>query len=119
MTETNSSTLNPVGEALGLFASCIKSGEDWSATCERVQQNASAAMKIAQSELAAGSRNVALLQGDNWRMAEALRKCSEFLTQASKDYAAAGNVELSQLNARHAGIAQKALSAIQPYNRDK
>lgn len=44
MPKVSTSDAGKIAVALGLFASCIKSGEDWSETCEQVHREAHEAL---------------------------------------------------------------------------
>jgi hypothetical protein len=66
-------------------------------------------------ELAAAHRNLALLQGDNARMAEALRQLREQFLRQEQVNLEHGQPDSAQHSKRFADVAHKALNAVQPY----
>lgn len=68
----------------------------------------------APGEVEARARNLYLLQGDNARMAEALRQCREQFAFYACEHYAAGKSEKGDTNTRFADISNKALTAVKP-----
>ena len=62
----------------------------------------------------AGARNLYLLQGDNARMAEALRQCRDQFGFYAREHYAAGKSEKGDTNTRFADVANNALTAVKP-----
>jgi hypothetical protein len=67
------------------------------------------------AELAAAHRNLALLQGDNARMAEALRQLREQFLRQEQVNLEYGQADSARHSKRYADVAHKALNAVQPY----
>jgi len=65
-------------------------------------------------EVEAAGRNLYLLQGDNARMADALRKCRDQFAFYAREHYAAGKSDKGDTNTRFADIATKALEAVKP-----
>lgn len=69
---------------------------------------------IRQREGEASNRVIYLLQGDNSRMAAALRSCRDQFAFYAREHTVAGKSEKAATNARFAKIADDALTAIKP-----
>lgn len=69
---------------------------------------------IRQGEGEASNRVIYLLQGDNSRMAAALRSCRDQFAFYAREHTVAGKSEKAATNARFAKIADDALTAIKP-----
>jgi hypothetical protein len=66
------------------------------------------------AEAKAAGRNLYLLQGDNARMADALRQCRDQFAFYAREHYAAGKSEKGDTNTRFADIANGALTAVKP-----
>lgn len=86
-------------------------------TIQRIAKEALSTLSadaIRQGEGEASNRVIYLLQGDNSRMAAALRSCRDQFAFYAREHTVAGKSEKAATNARFAKIADDALTAIKP-----
>lgn len=86
-------------------------------TIQRIAKEALSTLSadaIRHGEGEASNRVIYLLQGDNSRMAAALRACRDQFSFYASEHTAAGKSEKAATNARFAKIADDALTAIKP-----
>ena len=86
-------------------------------TIQRIAKKALSTLSadaIRQGEGEASNRVIYLLQGDNSRMAAALRSCRDQFAFYAREHTVAGKSEKAATNARFAKIADDALTAIKP-----
>jgi len=95
------------------IADIMNEREVWSAMLAASPEPVPASIQAGEVE--AAGRNLYLLQGDNSRMADALRKCRDQFAFYAREHYAAGKSDKGDTNTRFAGIATKALEAVKPY----
>ncbi|WP_164541297.1 Lar family restriction alleviation protein [Sphingomonas sp. S-NIH.Pt1_0416] len=86
-------------------------------TIQRIAKEALSTLSadaIRHGEGEASNRVIYLLQGDNSRMAAALRSCRDQFAFYAREHTVAGKSEKAATNARFAKIADDALTAIKP-----